>query len=225
MPTPAPYIPPRDGELLTWADNFSALITASPATYGLSAGDAVAIASPVTAFDSAYSAAIDPSTRTPVSVQAKNDAKIDLLATIRPYAINISLNAGILSADKIAVGVNPRTSTPAPISAPTTSPVLSIISAPPLQHILRYRDEEASPSVKAKPYGVMQIQIYASVSVTPITDQNTLALKLVDTKSPLLVEWLPADAGKQAYYAARWVTRKGLTGPWSTIVAMTVTNG
>ena len=54
MPALAPYIPVKDADLANWLDNFSALITASPATYGLVAGDAVAIAAQVAAWDAAY---------------------------------------------------------------------------------------------------------------------------------------------------------------------------
>lgn len=222
MPAPAPYIPNKDSLLNTWAQNFSGLITATPATYGLVAGDATTIAGAYTTFNTAYLAAINPSTRTPQQVSAKNTAKVTLLATVRPYAVTISLNAGVSSANKIALGVNPRTSVPTPITAPTTAPVLTLVSAPPLQHICRYRDETASPSVKSKPYGVVQVQIYATASATPVTNPALLDFKGVSTKSPFLVAWDSGDKGKQAYYAARWITRKGLVGPWSTVVDFTV---
>lgn len=225
MPASPPYIPPKDADLANWADNFSDLITATPGVYGLMTADAVAIAAVVTPFLSAYSDAINPSTRTPVTVQAKDDARTDMLATVRPYAINVSLNAGVLTSDKIALGVNPRTSTPTPINTPSTNPVISIVAAYPLQHVIRFRDETSSPSVKAKPYGVTQIQIFAAVSATPITDPGELALKQIGTKSPALIPWDADDAGKLAYYAARWQTRTGLVGPWSTISAFTVANG
>jgi hypothetical protein len=225
MPALPPYIPAQDVNLATWADNFSDLITAGPATYGLLAGDATAIAAVVTPFLSAYSLAVNPSTRTPVTIADKDDAKIAMLALVRQYAVQISLNAGVLTADKIAVGVNPRTSTPTPIATPTTSPVVTIVSAPPLQHILRYRDEMSSPTVKAKPYGVTQILIYATASATPITDQNALDFKGAYTKAPSLIEWQPEDAGKQAYYAGRWMTRAGKVGPWSSVTNFTIANG
>jgi len=187
--------------------------------------DAVAIAAPTTAFQNALDDASSPYTRTPVTIGIKDDAKIALLALLRPYAVQISLNAGVLSSDKIAVGVNPRTSTPTPIATPTTNPVIAIIAAYPLQHVLRFRDETSSPTVKAKPYGVTQIQVFASASTTPITDPALLAFKTVDTKSPTLISWLAGDAGKTAYYAARWQTRAGLVGPFSPIVSFTVANG
>jgi hypothetical protein len=222
MPALAPYIPNKDADFANWSANFSTLITASPGTYGLVAGDATAIAASQAAWAAAYALAVNPSTRTPTTVAAKGTAKINLLAIDRPYAQTIANNAGVTSGNKIALGLNPKTSTPAQITAPTTAPVLSLVSAPPLQHIVRYRDETASPTVKSKPYGVVQIQIFATASATVITDPNALLYKGVSTKSPFLVSWDSADKGKQAYYAARWITRKGLTGPFSTIVNFTV---
>ena len=49
MPQLPPYIPARNANLIAWAANFSTLITASPGTYGLLAGDATAIAAQNTA--------------------------------------------------------------------------------------------------------------------------------------------------------------------------------
>ena len=86
MPALAPYIPAPDASLNNWASNFSTLITAAPATYGLVAGDATAIATVVATWSAAYDLITSPSTKTKDAVQAKNAAKIAMLGTIRPYA-------------------------------------------------------------------------------------------------------------------------------------------
>lgn len=222
MPQLPPYIPVRDGQMNSWLANFSTLITASPATYGLVAGDATAIAAAVAAWTAAYALVTSPSTKTAATVSAKNTQRVNVLATCRPYAQTIANNAGVSSANKTAVGVNPRTSTPTPITTPTTNPVLTITQAMPLQAVVRYRDATASPSVKSKPYGAIACQIYATASATPITNPALLAYNANATKSPLIVMWGSGDVGKQGYYAARWVTRKGLFGPWSPIVNFTI---
>lgn len=59
-----------------------------------------------------------------------------------------------------------------PPSPPTTFPALTLQSQTPLQAVLRYRDSAASTSVKAKPYGVAQCQIFGMASATPVTDQK-----------------------------------------------------
>jgi hypothetical protein len=222
MPQLAPYIPSRDANFANWSANFSTLITASPATYGLVSGDAAAIAAQETAWAAAYALVTSNATRTPTTVGAKNAAKINALALFRPYAVTISKNAGVSSANKTALGVNPNTSVPTPISAPTTNPVLTVQSALSLQQVVRYRDVLASPSVKSKPYGVIACAIYATASATAITDPTMLAYKFNATKSPFTLSWSSGDVGKQAYIAARWVTRRGLFGPWSPIIAFTV---
>lgn len=222
MPRVAPYIPPKDADLDNWSSNFSTLITASPATYGLVTSDAVAIATVVDAWHAAYLLVTSPTTKTADTVQAKNDARTNMLAIVRPYAQTIALNAGVTSDDKIALGLNPRTTPPTPITEPTTNPVLTIQNAPPLAVILRYRDSVASVSVKSKPYGVTAVQVFATVSATPISDPEALAFQLQATKSPLQLMFGSGDVGKQAYIAARYVTQKGLFGPWSPIINFTV---
>lgn len=222
MPALAPYIPPKDAAYASWLANFATLIAASPMTYGLVASDATTISAANTSFQNAYALVTSPTTKTKDTVQAKNIARVDSLNTVRPYAINISLNPGVSASNKVALGLNPRTSTPAPVTAPTTYPVLTIPSAMALNLIVRYRDELASPSVKSKPYGVTQLQLYASTSATPITDPTLLAFQGVRTKSPTMLTFLSSQKGLTAYIAARWQTRTGLVGPWSAIINFVV---
>ena len=111
---------------------------------------------------------------------------------------------------------------PTPVTTPTTYPSLTISAALALQHVLRYRDQLASPSQKSKPYGVIGVHIFGTASATPITDPTILLFLAQATKSPFLQSWPSAAKGLPAYYAARYVTRKGLIGPWSPIVSMTV---
>ena len=222
MPQTAPYIPSKNANFVAWALNFSTLITTNPATYGLTPGDATTIASQYTALNSAYALITSSATKTAATVSAYNTEKVIALATFRPYAVSVSLNAGVSSANKTALGVNPRTNTPTPITAPTTSPVLTAQSTSTAGTIIRYRDATASPSVKSKPFGVTQCYIYALASTTIVTDPTTLQFLGPQTKSPFTQPMGSANAGKTVYFAARWATRKGLLGPWSSIISYVV---
>jgi hypothetical protein len=218
MPQLPPYIPPRDADFSNWLENFSSLITAAPATYGLVTGDAVTIAAQESAWATAYGLVTSPATKTAQTVAAKNTEKVEALAIVRPYAQMIANNAGVSVDNKVALGINPRTSTPTPITAPTTQPMLTAQSTSTAGTILRYRDSTASPSVKSKPYGVLQVQIFGMPSATAITDPTDLPLLDVTTKSPVTIALGSPAAGKTVYFAARWVTRKGLVGPWSSVI-------
>ncbi|MBV8069885.1 MAG: hypothetical protein JO270_08280 [Acidobacteriaceae bacterium] len=222
MPSAAPYIPAKDAALDAWGANFTTLLTASPVTYGLTSTDALNAQNAFNTWHAAYLLVTSPTTKTKQTVSAKNTQKVTMLGIIRPLAITISLNAGVSSANKTAIGVNPRTSTPTPIPTPVTNPVLTLDSTSPAGTIIRYRDSIASPSVKSKPFGSIGMQIAASPSATPITDPNTLTMQATQTKSPFILALGSAAAGKTVYFAGRWITRKGLVGPWSPIVPFVV---
>jgi hypothetical protein len=223
MPAVPPYIPAKDANLANWSANFAALITANPTLYGLTSVDAGIIQGVSDDFAAKYAIVTSPATKTPAAVSDKNTSKVVLLQTVRPYAQNVALNAGVSSSDKIALGLNPRTSTPSPVTAPASNPVLTVQSASNLSVVLRYRDSAASVSVKAKPYGAIACEVFAKASATPITDPTALPWVQTATKSPFVVALDPADIGKQLYVAARWKTRKGEFSPWSGIISVTVT--
>lgn len=227
----APYIPTKDDALDAWALNFSTLITASPATYGLVAADAVAIANAYTLWHAAFllggssgnpPTPNNPSTFTRVTVAAKNSEKIAGTQLWRTYASQIRLNPGVTNADKLALGLNLPNNSPTPIPAPATFPILSIVASGPLIQVIRFADS-ATPSLRKKPTGVIQMQLFRGVGTTPIVDPAACDLVSSPTKQPVQTVFSnPADAGKIATYFARWVTRRGLVGPWSTAVSQVI---
>lgn len=222
MPAVAPYIPTKQALFTAWLANFSALITADPASYGLLASDAVTVAGYNTSWVAAYTPVTSGSTKTPSAVSAKNTAYASILPPLRAYAQQVSNNPGVSSANKVALGVNPKTSVPSPVTAPASNPVLVLQSGSPGQVILRYRDSAASVSVKAKPYGVLHCSIVGKVSATPIVDPSLLPQLAVATKSPFLLSTVGLASGATLYLAAYWVTRKGLQSPPSPIITVTV---
>lgn len=219
MPALPPYIPAKDAAFNSWLVNFSTLLSAAPATYGQTAAVAADVAATEAAWVAAYALVTSPSTKTKTTVANKNIARVNATGIVRPVAQQISLSAGVSSGNKAAIGVNPRTSTPTPITAPTTYPVVTILQSLALTHVMSFRDQLASPSVKSKPYGVVQMYLYGLPSATAVTDPNTMQFLGGKTKSPLSQSWPSADAGMRIYYAARWATRAGLVGPWSPIVS------
>lgn len=221
MPSLAPYIPSKDADLDNWSANFSTLITANPMLYGLTSTDASNIAAPTNVWHAAYTLVTSPTTKTAQTVSDKNTAKVNMLNIIRPYAQQVALNPGVASSDKIALGLNPRTSTPTPITAPTTYPAMSFISAFAGLWNMTARDSVASPSVKAKPYGVKNLTLYAKPSATPITDPTLLPQFGIYTKFPFQIS-LPGGytPGGVWYLAAKWTTQKGLQGPFSPIQSL-----
>ncbi len=116
MPSLAPYMPTREGDFTSWLANFSSLISASPSMYGLLTSDAATIAAQNAIWAAAYGPLTSNATKTPQAVQDKNIAKVGVTAQVRTYAQAIANNPGVTAGNKLALGLNPKTSTPSPIT-------------------------------------------------------------------------------------------------------------
>lgn len=221
-----PYIPADDAGLDAWSANFSGLITAVPTTYGLVSGDAVAIAAVVDPWHLAYLDATNPSTRTSVSIAAKDAARTAMLPVVRGYAQQISRNPSVDNGDKTAVGVNLPNAARPRIPAPTTQPTLALVSATHNQHTLSYKDQ-STPTTKAKPVGSIGIDLRQGIGTAPIADVNLCSPLGTITKSPTNVSTDSGDVGKLATYFGRFVTRSGpggvaQAGPWSAALTVAI---
>jgi hypothetical protein len=215
------YIPPEDAAALVWMQNFGAILTATPALYALTSADAAAVTSAVNAFDAAYTISQNPSTRTEVTVAAKNDARAAAEAICRQYAITIKYNAGITDPDKIAIGVRPVNNERNPINVPDSSPLLNVLGATPGSQTVRYSDTN-TPDSAAKPFGATALQVFLAVTTAAVDDPSEAEFYGAFTKNPIGVGFDEADDGKVATYFARWQNRRGDVGPWSLPVSMRI---
>jgi hypothetical protein len=218
---PAPYIPNPDLATEAWTENFRTLITANPGLYGLAAPDAVAIAAICATWSAALLLVNNPATKTSVTVASKDAAKAAALALCRTYAQLIRRNVGVANLDKIALGLTIVDPTPTPVPAPVSAPLLEITGATPLELTLRFHDQN-TPLTRAKPAGAKFLAIHAATSATVISDPAVLPLHTLATRQPIALDFDASDAGKTVYIAARYVTGRGLLGPWSAIISYTV---
>jgi hypothetical protein len=210
MPANNDYIPQSDAEFNDWSLNFSAKLTASPGTYGLVAADAVAVAASLAVWSPAYAAATAPASRTPVTIAAKTSARAALTALARPLAVKVSLNPSVSSANKIALGVTARSGVRTPITAPTVSPALTLLSATPGQLNISYADP-STPDTKAVPDGCAGVELFVAFGngqSLPVTSASYVGRA---TKTPTSVS-TAGQSGKTVTLYGRFVTRSGSGG-------------
>lgn len=213
-----PYIPPKDADFNSWLLNFSNVAVANPSNYGLSGGEVTAITGVQSAFYSAYALAINPATRTSVTVAAKDVARINAESVVRPLAVRISKSAAVTNGDKAAIGVTIPSLVPSPVPPPVTAPAIILESAVIGLLNLAFRDSTA-PLVRAKPVGVIGCEVWASVGTVAATDPAQCAFFGMFTKTPLQLPTGPAG-GKVVTVFCRWSNRSGVggvaaVGPWS----------
>jgi hypothetical protein len=219
MATTTDYIPSKIADFAVWLANFSALLTLAPATYGLTAPDAVAVAAQATAFADAYALSSVPLTRTTGTIANTNAARAISTAVVRPYAVRIAANTLVSPDDKVAIGVTVRSLSPSPIPTPTTTPGLTLESAITGRQVLRFYDT-STPASKSKPFGATGMQLFRAIGTLPAIDPAQAIFYGVITKSPFPVDFDAASSGKKCTYFARWAAQSGVggvaaVGPWS----------
>ncbi len=204
------WIKSKESEFITQAVDFSAKISATPTAFGLSAGDATALASDNSAAQSAYNLATDPATRTKPTVEDKDTKVAILKARMRSYGKRINANTAVTNAQKAALGLNIKNA-PTPIQPPSTIPVVSVISS--FQRVVRVKLTDSLTGKKAKPFGVSDAEIFTHIGATAPANVDDWKYQGQATRSVFDITFPGTVAsGSKVWIAARWCNERGQAG-------------
>ncbi len=216
------YLPSPDGDFLLWEQTFLTYASANLVALGLVAGDLTPIAIARDAWEAAYMDNDAKQAAARAARQAKDDQRATFEAGIRALVRRLQASPAVSDTERKALGITVRDGTLTPAAAAATRPVGVVSTAQRLRHEIRFFDE-ATPTRKAKPAGVLGCEIWVKVGGAAPADERECAFLTLDTASPYVVEYTGADANKIAYYMLRWATPRGDKGPWSETIAATIT--
>ncbi len=209
----ADYIPGPDANFNAWQTNFVAYANANLAALGLVAADMTPVTGAQTNWLLAFPAHIAAANAAKAAKQTKDESRAALVGAIRPLVRRLQASPQVTDAEKAALGITVRDAEPSPIGPPTTAPIASVECGTRLQHTIRFVDS-ATPTKKAKPAGVLGVEIWNHIGTEPPTEAD-LRFVAVDTSAPFVLNFNSADGNKTAYYWLRWVSPTGERGPWS----------
>lgn len=216
----ADFIPPSDADFNTWQVNFVTYASANLAALGLTAPDLAPITAGQTAWASAYAAHTAAQASAQAARETKDEARADYVTAVRALVRRLQASPDVTDDERFALGINVRADR-SPATVPTSRPVGSVSVTDRLRHTVAFVDE-ATPTSKAKPAGVMGCEIWVKVGATPPVDPSELRFLGLDTRTPYVAEYEGEDAGKPAHYMLRWVNKQGDAGPWSATVTATI---
>jgi len=218
------YLPAGDEAFNSWSGNFSGLVSATPTAYGLVAADATSLAALHSSYATALEIALEPTTRTPVTVATKDTARAALVADIRSLARRIQACPTVTVAQKTALELTIVDHVHSPTPPPATKPVASMVELDGRAHLIRLVDE-ATPTRRARPLGTAGAEVYSFVAQngeTPPGDLEQWRHEGLATRSEFTVNYEQSDIGKLAHIRAQWINRKGQKGPVSDPITGTV---
>jgi hypothetical protein len=218
----AGYIPRPDADFDAWQANFMTVVTAAPGDYGLVAGDLTVVTALAGAWATAYPAHTAAQAEAQASRQAKDVSRSAFESAVRVIVRRIQAAPAVIPAAKAAAGISVPDTKPTPTTPPTTSPTATVDTRERLRHTIHFRDS-TTPTSKAKPAGVHGAEIWMKIGTPAPVDPSELSFVTLDTRTPHVIAFDGADAGKTVTYWLRWVSTGGEVGPWGPAVAATVT--
>jgi hypothetical protein len=218
MSSSTDYLPAREAELVTWTQNFHAILSgAGPG--GMLGVSAVQIAAFTTLFNSwitAYNAAHAGPTRGPAATATKNSAKeavIDGANGVRELVKIIQANPSTTNTDRQELLITVPDVEPTPVPVPAFAPGIEIVSVVGRTLRIRLKDVE-NPENRGKPAGVVGAAVFTFVGENPPADIKSWQFQGNFTRTADQVEFPTSVApASKVWLTAYWFNTKGESGP------------
>lgn len=218
------FLPVGDEALAAFALNFSTLLTANYASYGIDQTVATTYAQNYDTYIAALALAKQPSTRGNATVLGKNNTKIALTALTRQIARTIGNNMNVTDAQRQSLGLVIRRAKPTPIPAPTNQPTMNIVSVS--VRTVNLKIHNGSARKRGKAAGAIGAKVYSFIGDGYPSDPTTWAYQGDATKSKFAITFSDSVAGgSQVWMCCAWYNRKGQTGPISVPISTNLQGG
>ena len=215
------YIPAADTDFNNWQQNFLNNLQTEAANLDITQEDLNALLTGQTAWESDYEAHLAAQSAAQSARQQKDDSRQAWENQLRAQVRKLQASETITNAQRAALGITVSDGSRAAIGAPTTRPLANIAATASLSHTVRFVDE-ATPTRRAKPNGVMGAEVWVAIGDAPPTNLDEMQFLGLDTRTPYVSEFDSEDIGKTAYYRLRWVNRRGEAGPWGDIISAAI---
>jgi hypothetical protein len=209
-----------DSELLAESQNLFSTINPDPTQFGLTAAQATALQSAITALSTDSQAHIAAQADAKSKTQAKETSRDALERVLRELLGLIKKTTSVSEAQIASLGQF-TSSSYTPLSNPTR-PQGKVDTSQRLRHTVSFADE-ATPDQRRKPAGTVGCEIWGKIGGEAPTDEKECFFVALDTATPYVYEFGGADAGKMIHYMLRWSLRDGNRSPWGETISATVT--
>lgn len=211
-----------DAELVNIAEQFFNTLNGAPAVYGATAAQAADLDTKRKSYGDELTAHVTAQTEARAQRQVKDDRRDALERALRELARIAKAVPGITEAQLTALGIPAAGSAAGQTPSTATRPAANVDTSERFKHTINFTDE-ATPTNKRKPAGVVGAEIYAKIDGAPPVDYKQCAFIALDTQTPYTIEYEAAEVGKMAHYMLRWLLKDGSHSGWSETVSATIT--
>lgn len=213
----------NEAEAVAGAANFASMMSASPQSFGATVAQAAAFAQLNATLQGAYAVAIEPATRTSVSVSVKSEA----LRAMRAGAVLLARVAAatptVSDAQLMSLGLSPR-ATRSPRAVPDGAPVVRVTGTS--GRVVTLRIGVPGSARRGLPFGARGANVYSFVGENPPTDRRAYYFEAMTTRAKAQITF-PNDVpnGATVWLSANWVGARGQLSAGSAPVSFNLPGG
>jgi hypothetical protein len=210
------YVPKKESIFYPWANNLVQVCVANAARWMIPPEETTTLSNTFNNYDAKYQIALNPATRTTVTVQAKNVAKKAFTVVARGFCMGHLLHNKLVSDDDRRLLRLPiYDTTPTPRPAPHTFPNGLVDTSTPQRHTLHVTDSEEITPRGGLPSDAYAFETWRKVGGTKPENDVDFTYLATSTTSSLMVDYSLAEVGQTVWYRFRWVNARNQPGPWS----------
>ncbi|MEI7596437.1 MAG: hypothetical protein WCK02_11865 [Bacteroidota bacterium] len=216
------FIPTKDADFNLFQGSIISIVTPNANAWGILAADLTALTPLQTLWNNAFAKASNKLNRTSADVQTKNDARKLYEKAIRNFIAQwIAKNPKVPDSERERMGLTLKDTKLKKAVQVNAIPIGVVDFSIRLQHTINFSDAN-SPRSKAKPDGMNGCEIWMKLGGDAPKEASELSYVATDTRTPYVIQFSGADAGKTAYYWLRWISNTGKPCPWSQPVSALV---
>ncbi|MCH8804976.1 MAG: hypothetical protein IH986_02680 [Planctomycetes bacterium] len=217
------YIPRPDAEFDGWQQNWVTYAAANAAALGLDPlVDIPAIQAGQTAWDADYDGHLTAAAAAQAARAAKVAERGSFETLLRSFSQQIQKRTGTTNEQRGGLGITILDTEPTPVPAPTTAPVLNIVTSERLRHVVEASKTALEGGGLGKPSGVRGVQLWRKIGDPAPVNESELEFVSEFTRTRMTLDYQMSQGGQTVHYQARWVSTRGASGPWGELVGATV---
>jgi hypothetical protein len=210
-----------DAGLVNLAEQFFNTLNGAPTVYGATAAQAADLDTKRKSYADELAAHLAAQSEARTQRAVKDERRDVLEEVLRDLARIAKAVPGITEAQLTALGI-PAAGSAGQTPSTATRPAAQVDTSERFKHTINFTDE-ATPTNKRKPSGVVGAEIYAKIDGAPPVDYKQCAFIALDTATPYVIEYEAAEVGKMAHYMLRWLLKDGSHSGWSETASATIT--
>ena len=216
------YMPDKQGAQVAWSLNFSTVINSAPTVFGLTEQQAQGFASVNTSLQASYLNGTNPSTKTKVTVAAKDTALRNMKIAARDLVSIIQGQPFVSPAQKEQLGITNRKTTTSTIPAPTQKPFIKIVKIDGRTVTVELRQ---NTSKRGKPAKVAGATVFTATGTAAPEGNEAWSFATNTTKTTFDIPFGPSSTGDTVWITAFWNNAKDQSGPAASAVSVNLPAG